>query len=406
MSQQLIEKIQAIQVQPAKKVALAYSGGLDSTLCIKLLQNFYHAEQVLLINVNVGQGAVEIEKARTQASSIGLDVIHLDAEEEFLSDWVSKAIKANSSYGGYPLATAMTRHLIAKKVAEIALEHKCDAVSEGTTGKSNDQFRMRNTFELFGSGIRTIQPIREFDLSRVDEKQLAEYFQIAYYEAMFGGDDKTIWCRSIASGAITSLDQIPPDVWIWYVPIEQAKDEATYLDIEFLNGIPIAVDHKEMSLKQILNYLNPLVGQNGIGFIDTWEQDVIDVKSREFYEAPGAVVILEAHKNLERVCFPKDELRFKETVDSEWARLVFNGDWFHPLKDNLDAFIDKSQEAITGTVKLMIYKGNIRVIECSSKYSLYKPEIRALQSRGFDQRICGPAAELKALPYRILAMRK
>ena len=147
-------------------------------------------------------------------------------------------------------------------------------------------------------------------------------------------------------------------------------------------------------------------GKNGIGFIDTWEQDIIDVKSREFYEAPGAIIILEAHRNLERIIFPKDELRFKSLVDSEWANMVFNGDWFHPLKSDLDAFIDNSQKVLEGTVNLMLYKGNIRVVSCDSKNSLYKPQIRMIQSDSFDQRICGPAAELKAIPYKILSARR
>jgi argininosuccinate synthase len=399
------KKVMDTPVAKVTKVALAYSGGLDSSLCVALLRRKYLAKEIVSIMVDVGQGEEEIRVGLEKAKALDIKPLMIDARDEFTEDWMAKAIRANSDYGGYPVSTSMTRQLIAQRVAVLAKDSGCDAVMEGSTGKGNDQYRMHNVFSLFAPGLEVLVPVRDFDLTRIEEEELCKAWDVPVLESIQGGDDKTMWCRSIASGAIGMDQELPRDVWMWLTPPEFAPEQPTIVELEFENGIPVALDGKRRPLKEIIPALNQIAGANGIGRIDVMEDGIMDLKSREIYEAPAAKVILTAHRDLESLCMPKEEVHFKKMVDQRWAYMVYHGEWFHPLKEDLDAFIAQSQQVIRGTERLKLYKGNIEIVSRQSPSSLYSREIRDIRATGFRQQAGKDAAKVRGLVYEILAKR-
>jgi len=402
----LLEKIHSITVKPVNKVALAYSGGLDSSLCVALAREKYQVEELFAITVDVGQGQEEMDVALKKAEVLGITPIVIDAKEEFASLWLPKAIQANSSYEGYPVSTSMTRQLIAAKVAQLALQLGCDALMEGSSGKGNDQYRMHNVFKLFAPHLQIIVPVRDFDLTRGDEEQLCKELGIPVTEVIQGGDDKTLWCRSLASGAIRLQQEVPDSAWIWWKPLSKSPDSPTPIAVTFEKGVPVALNGKAMGIQDMIVELNVLAGQHGIGKIDIFEDGIMGLKSRELYEAPAATVLLKLHHDMEQFCLTKEELDFKAGVDQKWAYLVYHGSWFHPLKEALDAFIASTQTQVSGTITAELFKGAIELKMRESDHSLFFPEIRGLQSRSFNQQLCGPAAQIAGLPWEILAMRR
>jgi argininosuccinate synthase len=399
-----LEKIETTEVPTIKKIAIAFSGGLDSTLCIVLAKEKYGAE-VVPITVDVGQGEDEIAMAFEKAALLGIEPLLIDAKEEFSTEWLSKAIQANSDYNGYPVSTSMTRQLIAAKVAQAAVELDCDALMEGSTGKGNDQYRMHNVFKIFAPKCEILVPVRDFDLTRSEELALCAHYGVPVEEIISGGDDKTMWCRSIASGGI-GLDTVIPDhVWMWLTPPQQAPDEPVTLSITFENGLPVALDGKPMALHELIPALNTIGGAHGIGKIDIWEDGIMDLKSREIYEAPAATIILKVHKDIEGMTLTKQQVAFKKNVDATWASLVYHGEWFQPLKADLDAFVASTQQVVQGTWTISLYKGNVDIVKRESAASLFKPEIRSIAASGFNQQLCGPAAYIKGLPFEVLALR-
>ncbi|HID57440.1 TPA: argininosuccinate synthase, partial [Candidatus Poribacteria bacterium] len=386
--------------------ALAYSGGLDSSLCVELLRRKYKAKKIIPIMVDVGQGQEEIKTGLDKAKVLKVEPILIDAKDEFTEEWMAKAIMANSDYMGYPVSTSMTRQLIARKVAEKAVELGADALVEGSTGKGNDQYRMHNVFTMFAPGRKIIVPVRDFDLTRSEEEALCRAWGIPVTETIPGGDDKTMWCRSIASGAIDLNMEIPDEVWMWYVPPEKAPDEPRVVELVYEKGIPVALDGERMPLKELVPALNEIAGAHGVGRIDIFEEGIMNLKSRELYEAPAATVILKTHRDLEQMCLTKDELLFKKEVEKRWAYMVYHGEWFHPLREALDAFIAKTQEMVRGTLRVKLFKGNAEIIYRDSPTSLFSPEIRSIKASGFDQRICADAAKIRGLIFEILAKRR
>jgi argininosuccinate synthase len=316
---------------------------------------------------------------------------------------MAKAIRANSDYNGYPVSTSMTRQLVAKVVAEEAVRQGCDSIMEGSSGKGNDQYRMHNVFSLFAPDLKILQPVRDFDLTRLEEEILCKEWGVPVTEQITGGDDKTMWCRSIASGAVDLNQELPEDIWMWFTPPEKCQDQVETIDITFQEGIPIALNGQEMSLAELVSSLNVIAGRNGIGKIDMFEDGIMDMKSREIYEAPAAHVILKLHRDLEQWCLTKDEIQFKKIVDARWGYLVYHGEWYHPLKQDLDAFIETSQRVVNGKYKVRLYKGNIDIVSRESASGLFNQEIRSIKSRGFDQRWCSGAAKVKGLPWTILS---
>src|SRR5256885_3466979 len=253
-----LQKVAAVDVPQGKHIALAYSGGLDSTLCVKLSQLKYHARSLTAITVDVGQGEDEIQQSTARAMQLGISPLIIDAKQEFTEQWLSKAIQANSDYNGYPVSTSMTRQLIAAKVAQQAVELGCDALMEGSSGKGNDQYRMHNVFSLFAPGLSIFVPVRDFDLTRGEEQLLMEHFGMPVAELIAGGDDKTMWCRSIASGGIGLDTELPDSIWLWLTPPAKAPDEPTTLKLTWQNGLPVALNDTEVPLDPIIEHINTI----------------------------------------------------------------------------------------------------------------------------------------------------
>src|SRR5438067_5241358 len=298
----LLQKIENTQVAGARRVALAYSGGLDSSLCAVLAREKYQVETLYPITVDVGQGDDEMQAALDKARVLNLSPIVIDAREEFATEWLTRAIQANSNYEGYPVSTSMTRQLIARKIALKALELGCDAIMEGSSGKGNDQYRMHNVFKLFAPQLDVLVPVRDFDLTRGEEEELSKELGIPITEVMQGGDDKTLWCRSLASGAVGLNQAIPENAWLWWKSASKATSMPTQISVTFEHGVPVALDGTERSLPEIVSKLNVIAGSHGIGKIDIFEDGIMGLKSRELYEAPAATVLLKLHHDLEQFC--------------------------------------------------------------------------------------------------------
>jgi len=406
LDSKVLERIESVPIPQVRKCAIAYSGGLDSTLGIELLRRVYRADTIIPITVDVGQGREEIELAERRSATLQVQSLLIDARELFSREWLVKAIQANGSYWGYPVSTSMTRQLIAQAVARKAAELGCDAVLEGSTGRGNDQYRMHNVFKMFAPQLQILVPVRDFDLTRAEELELCRQWGVPVEEIISGGDDKTLWCRSIASGAIALNQEIPDSIWMWHVPPERAEDRAEVLELTFQQGLPVALDGESLDLVVLIERLNRRAGACGLGRIDIFEDGIMDLKSREIYEAPAAEVILKVKADLEGQTLSKEEREFKRLVDNRWASMVYHGEWFHPLKEELDAFVERSQKHVNGTVKLKLYKGNLEILERERSWSsLFYPEIRSIEGSGFDQRWCADAAKVRGLPFEILARR-
>ncbi|MGN6673271.1 MAG: argininosuccinate synthase [Thermomicrobiales bacterium] len=400
-----LRKVQTTAVPQVHKLALAYAGGLDSTLCALLAKEKYGATEVVALLVDIGQSQEEIRAALARAEQLGLTPLVLDVKSEFSEIWLKKAIRANVDYNGYPCSTSMARQLIAAVVAQRAVELGCDALMEGSTGKGNDQFRMHNVFSLFAPGLAILVPVRDFDLTRPEEAALCEHYGVPVNESLIGGNDTTLWCRSLVSGGLDLDTVLPDDLWLWYVPPQQAPDEPTTLTLRFEEGVPIAVDGRRLAIRELVPLLNELGGRNGIGKLDIWEDGILDFKSRELYEAPAATIILKLHHDLEALCLTKDELAFKKTVDQRWSTLVYNGEWFHPLRADLDAFIAQTQGVVNGEYTVALYKGNIDIVSRQSNSGLFAPEVRSITAESFNQQLSASAARLRGLTYEVLAKR-
>jgi argininosuccinate synthase len=400
-----LAKLAANEVEQGHQIALAYSGGLDSALCVVLARRKYHAAALHAITVDVGQGEDEIALSEQKAAQLGIEPILLDARAEFANEWLTKAIRANSDYGGYPVSTSMTRQLIAAKVAQLGAQLGATALMEGSSGKGNDQYRMHNVFTLFAPECAVLVPVRDFDLTRTEELELCAHYGVPVTEIIVGGDDKTLWCRSIASGGIGLDTELPDSVWLWLVPPAKSPDVPTRLTLTFEGGLPVALNGQQLAPADLIGQLNVIAGANGIGKIDIFEDGIMGLKSREIYEAPAATVILKLHRDLEQFCLTKEELRIKRTLEAEWASLVYHGEWFHPLKADIDAFIAQTQGVVAGTYTVDLYKGTVDIVGRQSAASLFFPEVRSISSASFNQQMCGPAAHIRGLPYQILAQR-
>jgi argininosuccinate synthase len=402
----ILEKIEKTETPKVNKVAVAYSGGLDSSLAIELLRRKYRAKTILPITLDVGQGEEEVLESKRKAKALKIKPLFFDLRNEFTEIWIARAIQANSDYLGYPVSTSMTRQIVARKVAEVARAKGCDAILEGSSGKGNDQYRMHNVFKMFAPQLKILVPVRDFDLTRLEEEALCRAWDVPVTEMITGGDDKTMWCRSIASGAIDLNQALPDNIWIWYRTVEKSPDEPSFVTLEFENGIPTKLNDKRKPLGEIIPSLNTIGGMHSIGKIDMFEDGIMDLKSREIYEAPGATIILKLHRDLEQFCLTKDEIQFKKGIDQKWAYLIYHGMAYHPLRYDLDAFIETSQKVVNGKYKIKLFKGNIEIVNRESKTSLFSPEIRSIKATGFDQRRCADAAFVRGLPFEILAKRK
>ncbi|HXG74680.1 MAG TPA: argininosuccinate synthase [Candidatus Nitrosotenuis sp.] len=381
-----------------QKAVLAFSGGLDTSVVVKYLQED-HDMDVITVTVDVGEGSDQ-RKIAAKAKRLGvLRHYAIDAKEEFVKKFIHPAIKANALYQKkYCLATSLARPLIAQKVLEVAKKEKVDALAHGCTGKGNDQVRFDVTFAS-GSSLPIIAPIRDLNLDRATELEFAKQHDIPIDTVSKKFSiDQNLWGRAIEGGNLEDPYSEPPsDAFIW-VKTKDLPDKPRYLEIEFENGIPVAVDKKRMSPVKLIEYTNKVAGSCGVGIVDHIEDRVVGIKSREVYETPAALCIIEAHSDLEKMVHTKHQNKFKAIVDQEWAWLAYSGLWQDPLRADLDKFIDQSQKVVTGTVKLKLYKGNMRVVGRKSKYSLYRHDVATYgKGSAFDQRKATGFVELWGL---------
>jgi argininosuccinate synthase len=360
------------------KVVLAYSGGLDTSTILVLLKKKYNAE-VITVTVDVGQEE-ELKGIEERAYELGASKHYtIDAKKEFVENYVFKAIKANALYEGkYPLGTALARPLIAKKVAEIAIQEKADAVAHGCTGKGNDQVRFDLTLKAFlKPGIKIMAPVRELKLTRdTNIKILSEYgYKVPETHKKYSIDEN-LWSRSIEGGELDDpLAEPSEDAFAWTVPPEKAPDNPYYLTIEFEEGVPVKINGEKIDPVTMVKKLNMELGLHGFGRIDLIESRVVGLKSREVYEAPAALALIEAHQDLERMVLTPKELRFKRSVDEMWTDLVYQGLWIDPMRIHLESVIDSMNKYVTGVVRLKVFKGGLRVVGRNSPFSLYSKEL-------------------------------
>ncbi|MFY9299679.1 MAG: argininosuccinate synthase [Candidatus Nitrosotenuis sp.] len=381
-----------------QKAVLAFSGGLDTSVVVKYLQE-NHDMDVITVTVDVGEGS-DPRKIAAKAKRLGvLRHYNIDAKEEFVTKFIHPAIKANALYQKkYCLATSLARPLIAQKVLDVAKKEKVDALAHGCTGKGNDQVRFDVTFSS-GSDLPIIAPIRDLNLDRATELEFAKAHGIPIDSVSKKFSiDQNLWGRAIEGGNLEDPYSEPPqDAFIW-VKTKDLPDKPRYMEIEFANGIPVAVDKKKMGPVKLIEYANKVAGSCGVGIVDHIEDRVVGIKSREVYETPAALCIIEAHSDLEKMIHTKHENKFKSLVDQEWAWLAYSGLWQDPLKADLDKFIDQSQKTVTGTVKLKLYKGGLRVVGRKSKHSLYSHDIATYgKGSAFDQRKATGFVELWGL---------
>ncbi|MDE1766694.1 MAG: argininosuccinate synthase [Thaumarchaeota archaeon] len=381
-----------------EKAVLAFSGGLDTSVVIKYLQE-KHGMDVVTITVDVGQGD-DLKKISSKAKKLGV-VRHynVDAKNEFVSDFIMPSIKANALYQKkYCLATALARPLIAQKVVEIAKKENAEALAHGCTGKGNDQVRFDVTMRS-GSTLPIIAPIRDLNLTRDVELKFAKKHGIPIDTAAKRFSiDQNLWGRAIEGGELEDAYSEPPDDAFIWVKTKNLPDRPQYLEIKFVQGVPVVVDGKSLKPIELIQYVNKKAGASGVGIVDHIEDRVVGIKSREVYETPAALCLIEAHTDLEKMVLTKHELKFKTLVDSEWAWLAYSGLWQDPLKTDLDMFINASQKRVSGTVKLKMFKGSLRVVGRKSDYSLYSHDLATYGSGStFDQTLAKGFVELWGL---------
>lgn len=387
-------------------VVLAYSGGLDTSVCIKWLQEKYDAE-VVTVTLDLGQKD-DLNEIAARAALLGArDRYTLDSREEFVSDYVAPAILANAMYEGkYPLSTALGRPLIAKKLVEVAEKEGAFAVAHGCTGKGNDQVRIDVTVRSLNPSLKVIAPVREWNMTRDQEVVYAREKGIPIKPSKsIYSVDQNLWGRSIESGPLEKPDQEPlGDAFEWTTLPEETPDAPGYLELKFEEGLPVAANGEEMGLLDLIQYTNGFVGSHGVGVIDHMEDRLVGIKSREVYECPAAVAIIEAHRDLEKLVLTRHELDFKSHVEREWAWLVYSGLWLEPLRDELDRFVAATQRRVSGMVRLKLYKGGMRVVGRSSENSIYRLELSTYtQASTFDQRNAVGFIELWGLQSRVAA---
>ena len=360
-----------------EKVVLAYSGGLDTSVCVKWLQEELGYDVICVLG-NVGQEHDGLEKIEAKAKALGVVACEVvDMREEFADEYLTCAIAANAMYENkYPLLSALSRPLLAKKLVEVAHEFGATYVAHGCTGKGNDQVRFEAAVKALDPELKVIAPVREWDLKcRPAEVAYAHAHNVPVPEGANDNPysiDDNLWGRAIECGVLEDPMNRPPlDIYTMTTDPEKAPEEATEIEVEFKAGLPVAIDGEQMSYLDIIAKMNQIAGANGFGRIDMIENRMIGVKSRECYEAPGALALIVAHRGLEDMCLEREVLRYKLHLEHDWATMVYNGQWFSPLKHAVDAFMATTQQCVTGTVRLKFYKGNCTVTGRKSDFSLY-----------------------------------
>jgi argininosuccinate synthase len=392
----------------AKKVVLAYSGGVDTSVCIPYLKQEWGVEEVITLAADLGQGD-ELEPVREKALKSGAsESLVADIKESFIKDYAFPAIKANALYENrYPLGTALARPLIAKVLVETAEKYGADAIAHGCTGKGNDQVRFDVSCAALNPNLKILAPAREWGMSREETIAYGEKFGIPapVKKSSPFSIDKNLLGRSIEAGTLEDPANEPPEeIYEMTKAIADTPNEPEYLEIGFVKGIPTTLNGASKTPVELIEQLNQIVGNHGIGRIDMIENRLVGIKSREIYESPAMVVLINAHRDLESLTLTADVTQYKRGIEDTYTKLVYNGLWYSPLKAAVDAFIDQTQERVTGVVRLKLFKGNATIVGRWSDNTLYTPD---LATYGADDQFDHKAAEgfiyVWGLPTRIWA---
>jgi argininosuccinate synthase len=396
-----------------KKVVLAYSGGLDTSVMIPWLKEHYNNCEIIAVSADVGQGD-ELDGLEEKAIKTGASKLYIaDLTDEFVDEYIFPTLKAGADYEGYLLGTSFARPIIAKRIVEIALEEGADAIAHGCTGKGNDQVRFELAIKAFAPQMKIIAPWRTWELkSREDEIAYAEAHNIPLKinrETNYS-KDKNLWHLSHEGLDLEDPANEPTYEKDGFLEMSvsplKAPDAPTYVTIDFEKGIPVAVDGKTMKGSDIIRTLNEIGGKNGIGLLDLVENRLVGMKSRGVYETPGGAILYHAHRVLETLTLDKDTLHEKSRLAITFGELVYNGKWYTPLREALSAFVDVTQEHVTGSVKLRLYKGNLMNAAVTSPYSLYSEDIATFGESDYDQMDSQGFINLFGLPLKVQAMRK
>jgi argininosuccinate synthase len=406
----LLPKTASYEANPedVHRVLLLYSGGLDTSVMLKWIQDHYEAE-VVALTVNLGQPGEDYDVIRGKALHLGAIECHvIDAREEFVRDYVAPAIKANALYGGgYPLFTALGRPLIAKLAVECARRSGCDTVAHGCTGKGNDQVRIEATVTTLAPELKIIAPVRGWQMGRDEEIAYAREHGIPVkggVEVAPYSIDDNLWGRSSEGRWIEDLDHAPEDdVFQLVTRPEEAPDAAEEVELAFEAGLPVALDGERMGLVALIERLGAIGARHGVGIVDHIEDRVVGLKVRDIYEVPAAAIVLPAHAELEKLVCTIHQNQFKPQLDRQWAYLVYAGLWWEPLRDDLDAYMAAVNAQVTGTVALKLYKGTARVIRRSSPNAVYDPALATFAESGglFSQQASPGFIELWTLQSRM-----
>jgi argininosuccinate synthase len=390
------------------RVLLLYSGGLDTSVMLKWIQDRYEAE-IVALTVNLGQPGEDYDVVVGQARDLGaLDASVVDAREEFATEYVLPAIKANAVYGdAYPLFTALGRPLIAKLAVEHARSTGCDTIAHGCTGKGNDQVRIEATIAALDPELKVIAPVREWSMGREEEIAYAREHGIPVKggtEAPPYSIDDNLWGRSSEGGAIEDLNEAPrDDVFQLVTRPEEAPDEPELVRVEFERGRPVAIDGERLGLVDLLERAAELGRRHGVGIVDHVEDRIVGLKIRDIYEVPAAAIILAAHRDLEALVSTIHQNNFKRALEDKWAYLCYAGLWHEPLRSDLDAYMESANEVVTGEVTLKLYKGSVRPVARSSRYALYDRSLASFGESGgeFSQAASPGFIELFTLQTRM-----
>lgn len=396
-----------------KKIVLAYSGGLDTSIIIPWLKEHYEGCEIIAVAGDVGQGT-ELDGLEEKAIATGASKLYIeDLKEEFITDYIYPTMKAGAVYeGDYLLGTSFARPIIAKRMVEIAKAEGADAICHGCTGKGNDQVRFELTIKAFAPEMKIIAPWRIWDIKSRDEEidyAIARNIPLKISRETNYSKDKNLWHLShegldLEDPANEPTYEKPGFLEMGNSPM-MAPDKATYVTIDFEKGVPVAVDGEKLAPVELMSKLNKLGGDNGIGIVDIVENRLVGMKSRGVYETPGGTILYKAHKVLETLTLDRDTMHYKELIAAKYADLVYFGQWFTPLREALDAFVDSTQQTVTGTVKLKLYKGNMINAGVTSPYSLYDEEIATFsEDEVYNQADADGFINLFGLPIKVKAL--
>ena len=392
----------------AKKVVLAYSGGVDTSVCIPYLKQEWGVDEVITLAADLGQGD-ELGPIQAKALKSGaVESLVEDATTEFVTDYAFKAIKANALYENrYPLSTALARPLIAKLLVDAAEKYGADAVAHGCTAKGNDQVRFDLGILALNPTLKVLAPAREWNMSREQTIAYGEQFGLEFpvKKSSPFSIDRNLLGRSIEAGPLEDpMTEPPEEIYLMTKAIADTPDTPEYVEIGFEKGIPVSLNGQTLDPVALISQLNDLVGKHGVGRIDMIENRVVGIKSREIYEAPALLVLIDAHRDLESLTLTADVTQYKKGIEETYSHLIYQGLWYSPLKESLDAFIDHTQERVTGMVRIKLFKGNATIVGRQSDYSIYSPH---LSTYGEDDQFDHKAAEgfiyIWGLPTRVWA---